>query len=847
MIGTRLGQYEIIEQIGRGGMATVYRAFQPTIGRYVAVKVIHNGFAGDEQARERFVREAQLVARLEHPHLLPLYDYDANTNPPYIVMRYLEGGTLKSVMENGSLPIGEVAFMVQQIASALDYAHRQGVIHRDIKPSNIMIDPDGNAYLMDFGIAKQETAESNRLTQTGSAVGTPAYMSPEQALGERNIDKRTDIYSLGVMLFEMVTGRLPFESDTTTGMMIAHINNPVPYASEFNHELPDIIDNVLMKALDKKPANRYSSASEMAQEFINAVGKAYTPEPTVLRHTAQIEVARIHQDREARKEELDLVRSQLATLPPTGSGFRAASTINNSPTVTDAPAIPQTGGRGNLVWVVGVVVLVALVGGIGAFMFNSNRVALNATATAVMQLALDVEATADAQATNSAEALAQTASAIANMPTATDDDPEEIADDDDDDGTPLAVIQQASDTPTRTPTQTDTPTITPSPTATDTPSATPTPTASNTPTITPSPTPATPQAQLIRSLPLRVGPDLSYPTLRTLDAQDNFMILGLSEDGQWYQIQTDEGEIGWITSSTLQVRVFGNLEVIQLAFAPTDTPTPTFTPSNTPTRTPTPTNTATPSRTPSPTNTATPTQTPTHTATPTRTPSPTPTATEDVVEACIVRTDQRNTVAVRVGPGPNRNSLRFLPPNTDFEAEAMSNDEEWLKLIYSGLDRAWVAIDDVDASGDCFDLPRSDGMVVFGAPPPRQNTPPPAGGGSAVPPAGGTPAEGEPTVNVCAGFRPTSPLGAMSFGFQQFYWDPAAGPISFYRWIGTDEKGRILGVLDTQQTTQVANTSQWTNESPAANTYCWKVQAIDASGAVACDTGLICMPRVGGP
>src|SRR5262245_39274680 len=152
MIGTRLGPYEIVEEIGKGGMATVYRAYQPNVGRFVAVKVIHRYIAGDSTALERFQREARLIARLEHPHLLPVYDFDASHDPPYIVMRYLEGGTLKEVIDHVTLPLGEVAYLLRQVSSALDYAHRQGVVHRDIKPSNIMIDPDGNAFVADFGI-----------------------------------------------------------------------------------------------------------------------------------------------------------------------------------------------------------------------------------------------------------------------------------------------------------------------------------------------------------------------------------------------------------------------------------------------------------------------------------------------------------------------------------------------------------------------------------------------------------------------------------------------------------------------------------------------------------------------
>src|SRR5215468_5451427 len=187
MIGTRLGQYELVEEVGKGGMATVFRAYQPNVDRYVAVKVIHRSIATDATNLERFQREARLVTKLEHPHLLPIHDYDGAHDPPYIVMRYLESGTLKDVLDHGKIPFEEIVYMMRQIASALDYAHRQGVIHRDIKPSNILIDADGNAFLTDFGIARM-TEAGQGLTQTGYAVGTPGYMSPEQGMGLDTVD-----------------------------------------------------------------------------------------------------------------------------------------------------------------------------------------------------------------------------------------------------------------------------------------------------------------------------------------------------------------------------------------------------------------------------------------------------------------------------------------------------------------------------------------------------------------------------------------------------------------------------------------------------------------------------------
>ncbi|RMG80316.1 MAG: serine/threonine protein kinase, partial [Chloroflexi bacterium] len=281
MIGTRLGIYEIIEELGKGGMATVYRAYQPNLDRYVAIKIIHRAIAQDQGGLERFQREARLVTKLEHPHILPLYDYDFDHDPPYIVMRYLEGGTLKEIINQGVLPLGEVAHIMRQIASALDHAHRMGVVHRDIKPSNIMVDQDGNAFLTDFGIARIQSGEG--LTQTGFTVGTPEYMAPEQGLGLA-VDTRADIYSLGVMLFQMLTQQMPYSAATPMAIILQHMNAPVPSAHEVNPNLPPQIDDIIAKAMAKKPEERYQSAGELAEALVGLVGgSAASKVPTQLR------------------------------------------------------------------------------------------------------------------------------------------------------------------------------------------------------------------------------------------------------------------------------------------------------------------------------------------------------------------------------------------------------------------------------------------------------------------------------------------------------------------------------------------------------------------------------------
>ncbi len=285
MIGTRLGPYELVEEIGKGGMATVYRAYQPSMDRPVAVKVIQRTVADDATGLERFQREARLIAKLEHPHLLPVYDYNSAHDPPYIVMRFIKGGTLKDRLTTGPLPFHVIVSLTRQIATALDYAHRQGIIHRDLKPSNIMLDEEGNAFLTDFGIARLMVASSGGagLTQTGLSMGTPGYMAPEQGMGQSNVGPAADLYSLAVMLFEMLTGGRPFEAETPMAVVLKHIQEPPPKASSRNAQVPVEVDGVLLRALAKKPEERFATAAELAQALSSALSAVITTTPISLR------------------------------------------------------------------------------------------------------------------------------------------------------------------------------------------------------------------------------------------------------------------------------------------------------------------------------------------------------------------------------------------------------------------------------------------------------------------------------------------------------------------------------------------------------------------------------------
>lgn len=276
LVGQKLGKYEITEMLGQGGMATVYKGYQSEVDRYVAVKVLppHPGL--NEQFVERFRLEARTIARLQHPHILPLYDYGDEGGILYLVMAYADGGSLSDRIRQGALRTSEVQRLFQQISGALDYAHRQNVIHRDIKPDNILLDREGHALLADFGIVKlmQDVGGSN-LTGTGGLVGTPAYMSPEQAQG-LPLDNRSDIYSLGIVIFEMLTGKQPFSAETPMQLVFEHVTTPVPPLVDFKADLPPQLDAVMQRALAKKPQSRYASAKEFYEEF-NAV---ITGDPT---------------------------------------------------------------------------------------------------------------------------------------------------------------------------------------------------------------------------------------------------------------------------------------------------------------------------------------------------------------------------------------------------------------------------------------------------------------------------------------------------------------------------------------------------------------------------------------
>jgi hypothetical protein len=262
LVGSTLGAHHILKQIGSGGMSTVYIAYQPGLERLVALKVLPETYTQNPKALERFAREARIIARLEHPNIIPIYDFVREGGIAYLTMRYVQAGTVKEILRSsGPLSLTDAAKIVGDIASALDHAHAHGIIHRDVKPANILVDKEGRAYLTDFGIAKL-TEGAMDLTGTGTP-GTPAYMAPEQTL-DQPLTTQADVYSLGVTLFEMITGRRPFGGQSSMATALMHVNSPAPSPREFNPALPEALDAVLQKALAKDPNERYATAGELA-------------------------------------------------------------------------------------------------------------------------------------------------------------------------------------------------------------------------------------------------------------------------------------------------------------------------------------------------------------------------------------------------------------------------------------------------------------------------------------------------------------------------------------------------------------------------------------------------------
>ena len=273
--GRSFGVYRVVEPLGAGGMAAVYKAYQPAVDRHVALKILPSHLAQDPEFLGRFQQEAKVLAQLQHPHILPVHDFGESDGFTYIVMPFIKTGTLADALTGQPLPFDQLKRVTTQVGDALDCTHAQGLVHRDVKPSNILIDDRGNCLLADFGIAKiLEGADT--LTATGDLIGTPKYMSPEQGMGNP-IDGRSDVYSLGVVLYEMATGQVPFQAETPLAVVVKHIRDPLPIPRQVNPDVPEPLQRMIFRAMHKEPSERFASAGEMVEAMSSMTLDPSTP------------------------------------------------------------------------------------------------------------------------------------------------------------------------------------------------------------------------------------------------------------------------------------------------------------------------------------------------------------------------------------------------------------------------------------------------------------------------------------------------------------------------------------------------------------------------------------------
>ena len=462
-----VGTYEVIEQIGTGGMATVFKAFDPKTDRFVAIKFLPDQYATDPTLRERFEREARAIAKLGHPHILPLFAYGEDQNVPYMVMPLMETGTLADRMRQGSIPLSELSKLLMQIASALDHAHENGIVHRDVKPSNILLDKAGNAYLSDFGIARQVGSDGN-LTGSHMMIGTPSYMSPEQCHGEQDIPPATDQYALGVTIYEAISGRVPFVADTPLKTAWMHINDPLPTLRQLRPDVRPAVESCIEKALSKNREDRYPNCVAFAETF----ARALTADTKNLEGLTTVGRADIKSKPVAKP----LIDDHPTVTP---------AKVNQAPTTAPSNMIRNRLKPGNnrATWITGIIGAALI---ISLLMIASNPRGL-------VSLVLQATSTNTATLTSTASPTitpSQTATLTAS-PTVTQTASPST--------TPSATVtptptptNTATATPTATASSTPTSTFTATATATDTPTYTPTPTATvtNTATFTPSYTPS---------------------------------------------------------------------------------------------------------------------------------------------------------------------------------------------------------------------------------------------------------------------------------------------------------------------------------------------------------------------
>ena len=358
--GSSLGRYRLVEQVGRGGMATVYRAHDPNLDRFIALKVLPSFHTEDPTFVARFTREAQTVARLNHPNILQIYDFGEDKGFTYLVSELVTGGTLEDRLGGGPLSVDETIRFIGPLADALDYAHAQSIIHRDIKPSNVLLNEESKPILADFGLAQMLEA-AIRFTQAASAIGTPEYMSPEQAMGA-DVDHRADLYALGIILYQLLLGQTPFHADTPAATLMAHVHLPLPLPSTLNPDIDPRLETTLLKATAKTPDDRFQTARAMIDAVSLVTGRPRVVDTAEPGDTAQMETIDLEATDDAAADTAVVAPApQMTPTAPMQAPPRPAVPPTPPEPVEEAPPSKRR-------WLIGgvaaAVVVVAIVGGI---------------------------------------------------------------------------------------------------------------------------------------------------------------------------------------------------------------------------------------------------------------------------------------------------------------------------------------------------------------------------------------------------------------------------------------------------------------------------------------------------
>jgi uncharacterized protein YraI len=596
LVNTQLGQYQLIEAIGHGGMATVYKAYQSSLDRYVAVKVLLAN--RDPQFAVRFKREARAIAALQHHNILPIYDYGEQNGLLFFVTQYVENGvTLHDLLGQPMAP-AQALRLIGHVLAALDYAHARGVIHRDIKPANVLMPSPNWALLADFGIAKLMN-DSQHLTMTGFIIGTAAYMAPEQASG-KPIDARTDLYSLGVVLYEMLTGRVPFDSDTPMAVLTKHVYEPPPPPRSLNPDLPPEVEAVLLRALAKDPGQRYQSAAEMAADIDRVAAQFERPRPpsqvtslyqagvdafqkgrwddAVDQFSRLVALAPGYEDATMLLNAARLAQEQSQTLQQHSVAAAGRPANTGTPTVAQPSAAPTTPVAPNL-------------GGLHESVTTpfkpapaTNQVG-GATATGGMAqpLAGDESAPPASRRRMLWAAIAGVLIVLVfaggayafSRPTAATPEP-------------TSGPAVAAATATSTPRPSATPTSAPSATPTNAPTATPSATATSAPTATPTnaASPTAPPNAIVNNdtLNMRAGPSAQYALVGSYPRGTELKVTGKNAAGDWLKVETPDGRSGWMSAQLLEINVnLAGVPVVDAPALPTATKAPTARPRPQPT------------------------------------------------------------------------------------------------------------------------------------------------------------------------------------------------------------------------------------------------------------------------